>query len=90
MGVDAGREPLGDLLQQEVAHGMAEGMVDDFETVQIQKNDSDQPAGCLGGQDRLSQPRVIKHARGQPGERIRRKRGIFPVVPANAGTQRLF
>ena len=62
-------QPLGDHLQQLVAGGMAERVVDGLEVVEVEQVRGDDLAALDAGK-RLLQPLVEQHAVGQAGQRI--------------------
>ena len=67
---DAAFQPAGDLLEQRIAHGMAEGVVDLFETVEIHEQHRGQPSlpVCLG--QRPLQAVLEEGPVGKAGQRV--------------------
>ena len=66
----AGRQPLGDLLQQHIAHVVAQRVVQGLEVVQVQAQQRAQHAGAGTGGKRLLQPVHHQAAVGQVREGV--------------------
>ena len=66
---DAGSQPRRHHLQQLVAGGMAQRIVDVLEEIEIEQMDGNDVAALDAGQ-RVLQPLVEQHAVGQAGQRI--------------------
>ncbi len=70
VGSQASLEPGGDGLEQQIAARMAEGVVDDLETVEVEEQDGAAPFLALCPRQRLIEPVVEQQAVGEPGERV--------------------
>ena len=80
-GVDlahAGAEPHRDLLEQEIARGMAEGVVDVLEAVEVEKQQGRHVAPAADAGDRLLEPLEQQNPVGQPGQRVVHARDTRP------------
>ena len=66
----AGRQALRHRLQQAVANAVAEGIVDQLEVVQIEKQHAQMATAPLGHGNRLADPVVEQHPVGQVGEKV--------------------
>ena len=64
------QQPLADLLQQQVAHIVAQGVVDLLETVNVQEHQRAVVVGARRGQPRLVEPVHQQTPVGQPGEGV--------------------
>ena len=79
-------QPRGDLAEQLVAVGVAEGVVDLLEAVQVDEQQGDLAVGPAAAARPCVEPVAQQHPVGQAGERV--VRGLVPVA-VGGGLQRL-
>ncbi len=92
-GTYQSRQAAGDLLQELIAGCMSQGIVHEFEAVEIAHHQRERPPIAVGPRHRLRQTIIEEYAIGQPRERI--VRGEMPQLaggglePAGARTDHL-
>ena len=69
-GADHGVDPLGYRAQQPIAHGMAQGVVDVLEAVEVEQEHGDHAALAASMGQLLAEPVMQQGAVGQPGEPV--------------------
>jgi len=67
---DTRQQPLRHQLEQGVSHGVPEGVIDVFESIEVHKQHGEAPAVAPGGRYRLGQPVVEERSVRQVGEHV--------------------
>ncbi len=63
-------KPFGDLLQQQIADGVSQAVVDHLEAIEVDVEDGEPPAIARGAGDRLTEPIEEQLPVRQPGQRV--------------------
>jgi hypothetical protein len=87
----AGAQSLSRLLEQPIAGGMAQGVIDIFEVIEVDQQHGQEPAGTVCAAQCLEQGVAEESAIGQTGQRVVESeplRPFFGVPPLHCGSDR--